>query len=152
MNVNEKKTLVCVTVMVAVFVQEGAQADDATLMLAADTAARLGDDKAQAETVRAEVLFRDRRIVGAGRRGAEIGSRRRRLNMLTTTWTACELECGTCRRAVCSGARELLEERKRERDKKGTDGTDGTKDGGQRTEGGESRESGESIESMESRR
>ena len=40
MSMNEKKTLVCVTVMVAVFVREGAEADDATLMLAADTAAQ----------------------------------------------------------------------------------------------------------------
>lgn len=76
MNGNEKRSLVCVTVMVAVFVQEGASEDDATLILAADTAARLGDDKAQAETVRAEVLFRDRRIVAGAGRGAEIGSRR----------------------------------------------------------------------------
>lgn len=76
MSMNEKKTLVCVTVMVAVFVREGAEADDATLMLAADTAARLGDDRAHAETIRAQVLFRDRRIVAGAGRGAEIGSRR----------------------------------------------------------------------------
>lgn len=30
------------------------------------------------------------------------------------SWTKCDLECKTCARAVCSGARALIEEREAE--------------------------------------